>query len=381
MQKKTHFTEENLPILALGLMSGTSCDGIDLALIRTDGQDQFEALASGYHAYDEAQKQKLVSAMEAAKGMTDRQDRSGPLADAQQMVTQIHCEAAKQFLAGLDQDLQPDIIGFHGQTVWHEPQAGMTVQLGDGKALSEALNCPVMFDLRAKDMEHGGQGAPLVPVFHQLLARKAALASPCVFVNIGGVSNITWIGAEDDLTAFDSGPGNALIDDLVRSKLGKDMDEGGRIAMAGQVDFLALVGLMGNPYFQKLAPKSLDRNAFDVSLVDNHSIEDAVATLTAFTVETICLGIEQMEQIKGQQARTLVVCGGGQHNPVMVGQLQGALECEVKRADELGFDGDAIEAQAFAYLAVRSLRNLPLTFPGTTGVREAMSGGVLVDRD
>jgi anhydro-N-acetylmuramic acid kinase len=235
-----------------------------------------------------------------------------------------------------------------------------------------------VFDLRANDMEHGGEGAPLVPAFHRLLAAKLELSLPCAFVNIGGVSNITWVGSDGELTAFDCGPGNALIDDLVRRKLDKDMDEGGRLAMAGQVDFLALVGLIGNPYFQKLAPKSLDRNAFDASVVESMGVEDAVATLTAFTVETICLGLEQMEQLKDEQATCLVVCGGGQHNPAITGQLQGALDCEVKRADDLGLQGDALEAQAFAYLAVRSGQELPLTFPGTTGVREPVSGGVMV---
>lgn len=379
MQKKARLMELDTPVLALGLMSGTSCDGVDLALIRTDGKDMFDPVSHGFHAYSSDQKALLARAMEAAKGMTDRADRSGVLTEAESMVTQHHIEAAQAFLNGLDQDVsRPDVIGFHGQTVWHDPANGVTVQLGNGEALSNALQCPVVFDLRANDMEHGGEGAPLVPAFHRLLAAKLELSQPCAFVNIGGVSNITWIGSDGELTAFDCGPGNALIDDLVRRKLDKDMDEGGRLAMAGQVDFLALVGLIGNPYFQKLAPKSLDRNAFDASVVESMGVEDAVATLTAFTVETICLGLEQMEQLKGEQPTCLVVCGGGQHNPAITGQLQGALDCEVKRADDLGLQGDALEAQAFAYLAVRSGQELPLTFPGTTGVREPVSGGVMV---
>ncbi|SNZ07999.1 anhydro-N-acetylmuramic acid kinase [Cohaesibacter gelatinilyticus] len=379
MQKKAHLMELEAPVLALGLMSGTSCDGVDLALIRTDGEDAFEPVANGFHAYSADQKALLGQAIKAAKGMEDRTDRSGVLAEAEALVTQHHIEAAQVFLDSLDENVsRPDLIGFHGQTVWHDPAKGVTVQLGDGEALSNILNCPVVFDLRANDMEHGGEGAPMVPAFHRLLAAKQELLRPCAFVNIGGVSNITWIGSEDELTAFDCGPGNALIDDLVRRKLNKDMDEGGRLAMAGQVDFLALVGLIGNPYFQKRAPKSLDRNAFDASVVESLGVEDAVATLTAFTVETICLGLEQMEQLKGEQPTCLVVCGGGQHNPAIIGQLQGALDCEVRRADDLGLQGDALEAQAFAYLAVRSSRGLPLTFPGTTGVHEPVSGGVMV---
>ena len=186
-------------------------------------------------------------------------------------------------------------------------------------------------------------------------------------INIGGVANITWIGKDGRLVAFDSGPGNALINDWVHRHTGRDMDEGGRIAAAGQVDFLALITLMGNSYFRKPAPKSLDRNAFDLSPVEGKALEDGVATLTAFTVETLCLGLEHMEIAEGEAAKLAVICGGGQHNEHMMGQLMDALDMPVMRAGDLGWNGDAVEAEAFAYMAVRSLKGLPITFSGTTG--------------
>ena len=234
--------------------------------------------------------------------MKDRAARPGCLVEAEALVTKAHIEAVARLLSqDATKDIQPDVIGFHGQTVWHDPSAGVTVQIGNGQALANATKIPVMHDFRAADVAAGGQGAPLVPIYHKALQASSVipLQQPLAIVNIGGVANITWIGKDGSLTAFDSGPGNALINDWVFSKDELAMDENGAIAASGTVDFLGLIGLMGNPYFRKPAPKSLDRNAFDISPIAAMSLEDGAATLTAFTVETLCLGLEHMEIQEG----------------------------------------------------------------------------------
>lgn len=369
MQENSH--------LSLGLMSGTSCDGVDVALIRTDGEGSVEPVRSSFRPYSDREQALFKQAMQDAAGMDDREARPGCLAEAEDLVTKVHIEAAQAFISKLSQDQKPEVIGFHGQTVWHDPSRGITVQLGDGRALAKTLGLNVVYDMRAADIAAGGQGAPLVPIYHRALQASSSMPPPCAVINIGGVANITWIDEAGALTAFDSGPGNALINDLVLRTCGRSMDEGGRIAASGTVDYLALIALMGNPYFRKTAPKSLDRNAFDIEPIAHLSLEDAAATLTAFTVETLCLGLEQAEQLSGKSAELAVVCGGGQHNVHMMAQLADALDCPVKLAKDLGWDGDAIEAQAFAYLAVRCLKGLPITFPGTTGVKSPITGGVI----
>ena len=205
----------------------------------------------------------LRQALVDARGMTDRAARPGALADAERLVTKAHEEAIETLLAsGKGKKHRPDVIGFHGQTVWHDPANRLTVQIGDGQALANAFGVPVVYDFRAADVALGGQGAPMVPVYHSAIQQQLELPLPIAFVNIGGVANITFIGASGMMTAFDSGPGNALINDFVREKAGLDMDEGGKLARAGSIDYLVLATIMADPYFRKPAPKSIDRNAF-----------------------------------------------------------------------------------------------------------------------
>ncbi|WP_245417897.1 anhydro-N-acetylmuramic acid kinase [Cohaesibacter celericrescens] len=370
-QKLTH---------ALGLMSGTSCDGVDAALIETDGESVVRSIASSFRPYNAQEQALLRQAMEDAQGLTDREARPGCLGEAEALVTQAHSQAVTQLMATSEvQGITPDVVGFHGQTVWHDPQNSVTIQIGNGQTLANEIQLPVVFDMRAADVAAGGQGAPLVPIYHRALQEVHNLSLPMAVVNIGGVANITWIGKDGDLTAFDSGPGNALINDLVQAHTDRSMDEGGRIAAAGQVDFMALITMIGNPYFRIPAPKSLDRNAFDLAPISQLALEDALATLTSFTVESICLGLEHMEIQEEQAANLVLVCGGGQHNGHMMGLLSDALGSPVMLANQIGWQGDALEAEAFAYLAVRSRLGLPLTFPKTTGVAEPLTGGVLVE--
>ena len=269
--------------------------------------------------------------------------------------------------------LAPELVGFHGQTVFHAPRRRLTVQIGDGPALARRLRLPVVCDFRAADVAAGGEGAPFVPAYHRALVRAAGLTGDTVVVNIGGVANLTRLAADGAIAAGDTGPGNALLDDFVRARTGRPMDEGGALSGRGTVDRAVLAALMANPFFGLPMPKSLDRDAFSSGAVARRSTEDGAATLAAFTAATIAKGIA----VAGG-ADTIVVAGGGAHNPTILGMLEDAAGTPVLKAADLGWSGDFVEAEAFAYLAARSLAGLPLSYPETTGVPRPMPGGVLV---
>jgi len=356
----------------IGMMSGTSMDGVDAAVLVTDGKEIGGFGPTVFRPYDDEERAVLRAALADARNLDDRSARPGALAAAERIVTAAHGEALER-LRGAHSGLTIDLVGFHGQTVLHAPDRHLTVQIGDGRALAERLALPVVFDFRAADVAAGGEGAPFVPVYHQALARRAGLGGDVVVVNIGGVANITRISADGSLVAGDTGPGNALIDDFVRARTGLAMDKGGDLAARGSVDELALSGLMADPWFEEPLPKSLDRDAFSPDPVHLLSTEDGAATLAAFTASAIAGAIAG-----AGGADTIVISGGGVHNPVIVGMIEEATGATVRRAADLGWDGDFVEAQAFAYLAARSLAGLPLSFPETTGVPRPMPGGVLV---
>nr|WP_281350406.1 anhydro-N-acetylmuramic acid kinase [Segnochrobactrum spirostomi] len=365
----------NRLVRAVGLMSGTSMDAVDVALIETDGEGIVRRLAAGERPYRDDERAAIRAALPVAAGLADRAARPDALARAERIVTEVHAEAVETFLA--DHAIDPatiDVVGFHGQTVFHAPERALTIQIGDGPALAARLGIDVVYDLRAADMLAGGQGAPLVPAYHRALAEAAGLDLPVVLLNLGGVGNITFVGADGTLIAFDTGPANALVDDLLLERLGRPMDEGGRIAAAGHVDSAALAALLDHPYFAAPLPKSLDRNAFSRAPVAALSTEDAAATLVAFTAETVAAGLRLVPQAPNR----IVVCGGGARNPTLLAAVAAATGVATTTADALGWSSAAMEAEAFGYLAVRSLKGLPLTFPGTTGVAAPTLGGVLV---
>ena len=355
----------------LGLMSGTSMDGVDAAVLMTDG----EAIA-GFgprlaRPYSEAERKCLRRALAEAHGLTDRAARPGALAEAERIVTDAHGEAVEH-LRRDNPGLTVDLVGFHGQTVFHAPERHLTVQIGDGVALARRLGVRVVYDLRATDVAAGGEGAPLVPAYHRALVARAGLTGTVVVVNIGGVANLTRIGADGTLVAGDTGPGNALLDDFVRARTGAAMDTNGALAAQGTVSASALARLMDNPWFDRPMPKSLDRDAFSADAVGDLSDADGAATLTAFTSSTILKGV-----VTAGGADRIVVCGGGTSNPVLMAMLAAGAGMTVEGAEKLGWSPNFIEAEAFAYLAARSLRGLPLTFPGTTGVPAPTTGGRL----
>jgi anhydro-N-acetylmuramic acid kinase len=363
---------------AIGLMSGTSLDGVDIAAISTDGERIAAFGPRGYRPYAEEERALLRQALSDAALLSDRAARPGALAAAERLVTQAHREAIADFLA--EHRIEADIIGFHGQTVLHRPERRLTVQIGAGDALARLTGIPVAYDFRAADVAAGGQGAPLVPVFHRALAAGLDRPGPLMIVNVGGVANITWLGGGDadavDPIACDTGPGNALIDDFVRARTGAAFDTGGEAAAGGTVDQAWLERALADPFFAIPPPKSLDRNAFAQFSQDLHelSLEDGAATLTAFTAAAIARIVPHMPQ----PPRSVIVAGGGAHNRTLMRMLGERLApATVETAEAVGWSADALEAQAFAFLAARRVRGLPITFPGTTGVARAMTGGVI----
>ncbi|WP_281968155.1 anhydro-N-acetylmuramic acid kinase [Roseovarius nanhaiticus] len=351
---------------ALGAMSGTSLDGVDAALVETDGEAIFGFGDSRYRAYTKDEQAVLSAALGRWPG--------DDLGAAEAVVLQAHIEA----LSGMGAAL----VGFHGQTLAHDPGGRGTHQLGDGAALADALGLPVVWDFRSADVRLGGQGAPLAPFFHHACARYIGADAPVAFLNLGGVGNLTWtdpkVRRPEDagaLIAFDTGPANAPINDFMMARRNLPYDEGGRLARSGTVAEGALELFLDEAYFLKMPPKSLDRDAFAdmIDLVGELSDADAAATLTAMSAAAVLRG---MEHCPTPPAR-LLVCGGGRHNPVMMDMLRAALDCEVAPVENVGLDGDMLEAQAFGYLAVRVARGLPTSCAATTGVRANVSGGTL----
>lgn len=380
-------------VRAVGLMSGTSADGIDAALIETDGVRLSGLGPTFSRAYAAAEQDLLRAAMARARRLTRRGERPAPLDRAESLVTSAHIAAVRQLLTAhglIPSDIA--VIGFHGQTVLHRPELGLTLQLGDGAQLAAELGVAVVSDFRAADMAAGGQGAPLVPIFHKALADASGLPRPLCVLNIGGVANLTWIGRDGRLIAFDAGPGGALLDDWTRSRTGEPFDRDGRLARQGVVDQKALETLLAHPYFRRQPPKSLDRNSFagwtepspeedgaapghfaPPEAVRHLSPADGAATLTAFTAGSVLLAKRSLPEAPA----LWIAAGGGARNPTLLGALRSLLRAPVRRAEEVGWSEKHLEAQAFAYLAVRSLKGMPLTFPGTTGVPGPLTGGVL----
>jgi anhydro-N-acetylmuramic acid kinase len=360
-------------MIVVGLMSGTSMDGVDAAVLETDGETIGERGPTHFRPYSEPERALLRRALAEARSLTDRGDRPGALEEAERIVTDAHAEAVAE-LRRNHPDLALDLVGFHGQTVFHAPQRRLTVQIGNGASLARRLGIPVVFDLRAADVAAGGEGAPLVPVYHRALVQQSNLHGTVVVLNIGGVANITRIAPDGALVAGDTGPGNALIDDFMRQRTGEPMDRDGAHAARGRIDEDALSRLMDNPWFERRMPKSLDRDAFSAEPVKQLSVEDGAATLAAFTSGAIVKGI-----VMAGGADRIVVAGGGASNGVLMQSIGRTLGRQLGHSQSLGWPADFLEAEAFAYLAARSQRGLPITFPGTTGVREPMTGGVFVE--
>lgn len=355
------------PIRVAGAMSGTSLDGVDIAVLETDGESFEFTDRHVFRPFEEKEQQVLKSAL--GKWM-------GPEVDAAaDLITEIHQEVLADFA-------DCDLIGFHGQTLAHEPRGRGTLQVGDGQALAQALGVPVAWDFRSADVNFGGEGAPLAPFYHFACAQKLGFEEPVAFLNLGGVGNITLIdptksNPEDDgaLLAFDTGPANAPINDFMRARFGLGFDKDGSIARKGDVALGALELFLQEAYFTRVPPKSLDRNDFAemVDLVLELSDADAVATLTAMSAASVAQGMDHCP-VKPSQ---VFVTGGGRRNPVLMEMLRVSMDCPVQSVEAVGLNGDMLEAQAFAYLAARVSRGLATSSPSTTGVMALVGGGVV----
>mgnify|MGYP001215666849 CR=1 FL=1 len=354
-----------------GLMTGTVLDGqIDIALLRTDGAQVAEFGAYELVPYREEICEILRQCVDAARLWNFNGPDPEIFNRAERALTLAQADAVKQIVAKANLELH-DIaaVGFHGQTVLHQPEAGITVQIGDPQLLARAADCAVVGQFRLADIANGGQGAPLAPLFHA--ARAKSQSGSLGVLNIGGVANITFLDECDKICAFDTGPGNALLDDWVSAKTGRPYDADGALARNGRVDEMALQRLLSHVFFDRAPPKSLDRLAFDPSPVARLSPEDGAATLTAFTAAAVARGLE----IAGYEPARLIVCGGGRHNLALMEALQKQTGVAVQNCDALGWAGDALEAEAFAWLAVRHCLGLPTSVPQTTGVSSPIVGG------
>jgi anhydro-N-acetylmuramic acid kinase len=351
----------------IGLMSGTSLDGVDAALLETDGETVVQPGPALTLPYDAETRALLRTALDLASGM----DRNSPIPEAivvaERRLTEQHARAVKALLEKVG---TADLLGFHGQTILHRPDRHWTWQIGDGALLARLTGIDVVSDFRSADMAAGGQGAPLMPLYHAAMARQSRLAEPLVVVNIGGVAQVTYINGETIL-AFDTGPGNAPIDDWMQRHTGRPLDEDGACAASGKVDQAALTRMLANPFFERVPPKSLDRMDFGIAAVEGLPLADGAATLTAFTAAALVRAPEHFPA----PARNWIVSGGGRHNPVLMKMLKARVDGNVRSAEGAGWNGDALEAEGFAYLAMRAKRGLSLSLPATTGVPQPMTGG------
>ena len=360
-------------MLAIGLMSGTSLDGIDAALIETDGEGEARLIAFRGEAYSDAARTELAEATALALTF-ERPRESPPIVAAADLITRTHVLAVHKLLSEAQvAATDVDVIGFHGQTIAHRPDRRWTWQIGDGAALARATGITTVSDMRSADVAAGGQGAPLLPVYHAALV--AGLAKPVAVLNLGGVGNITYIGADGDLVAFDTGPANGLIDSWIEVETGARYDAGGALGATGRIDETVLTAMLDHPYFAAPPPKSLDRNDFTIQPARGLSAADGAATLTVFTAATVAEAIDQLPA----RPQRLIVVGGGRHNPTMLAMIAQRTGLTPEPADALGWNADSVEAEGWAYMAVRTLKGLPITFPGTTGAPRPMTGGT-VDR-
>lgn len=356
------------PVTAIGVMSGTSMDAIDVALLRTDGERAITFGPSAAYSYPSGLRAQLLAII-----ADSQQAEHGDLSAIEADVTNAHAGAVKAFIREHAITEKVSVVGLHGQTVFHAPQRRFTRQLLDGNAAARLLGIDVVYRFRHADVAAGGQGAPFVPLFHRALASH--LPQPVMVLNLGGVANVTYLDG-DTVIAFDTGPASALLDDFVLRRCGLAFDRDGALAASGKVNQSALQAVLANPFFSVRPPKSLDRNDFHqrASVVDTLSDADGAATLAAFTVEAT---VRALDHVPRAPLRWLVT-GGGRLNATFMRLFSARLGVPVEPVESVGWDGDALEAQCFAYLAVRSLLGLPLSLPSTTGVPTPMPGGELV---
>ena len=371
---------------AIGLMSGTSMDGVDLSLIKSDGHNEFTTILDKYFEFDKNLHRKLINYRDQINTINDLEKYTKELQALEREFTLFHVKILNEILTNPKYKIE--LIGFHGQTVLHDSEKKISKQIGDGKLLSQLTKKIVINNFRINDLKKNGQGAPLTPIFHQLISylinKKNKIETPINIINIGGISNITQVSKFEDLDylnikALDIGPGNCLIDEWVRKKSNKNFDENGEIARSGKVNDLILNQSIDNFSIKKYG-KSLDIKDFDISFVKGLSLEDGCATLTKFSAYLIANGIEYINKLNDIFPKINIVCGGGRKNLSLIEDINFFLpykDVNLENIDIYGYNGDFIESQCFGYLAIRSYLNLPISFPSTTGCKEPTIGGII----
>ena len=368
---------------SIGLMSGTSMDGVDLSVIKSDGNDQFSSIYNTYKEFDDGLYKQLISLRDKISNFKDLKTHSIEINDVEKKFTLFNSQLINEVIGDINEDI--DLIGFHGQTVFHDPKIQISKQLGDGRLLSSLFKKIVINNFRQNDLNHGGQGAPLTPIFHSLISKiiqkNFKLKLPINIINIGGITNITQIKEDPNNSvnffAYDVGPGNCLIDDWVRNNKDLKFDKDGNYANIGKVDDLILNQAIDNFEF-KSYETSLDVKDFDTSFVKGLSFEDGCATLTKFTAYLIADGLRKINKQNNINPHHYIICGGGRKNKSLMQSIENYLVNKniiIKDIDDYNFDGNFIESQAFAYLAIRSYLKLPISFPSTTRSKKAISGG------
>ena len=359
---------------SLGLMSGTSADGVDASIIQSNGDTEYEVILDKYFKYSQSIYQNIHNLKEEINNSEDLKNLSEKIQPLEKEITLFHAKVVNEIIENSKTNI--DFLGFHGQTIFHNAKEKISKQLGDGKLLSKLTKKSVIYDFRQNDLKNGGHGAPLTPIFHKLLKKKFGFKD-VTFVNIGGIANITTISSDDTMSGTDIGPGMCLIDRWVRKKSKKNYDENGTLAKSGKVDKLILDKLI-DKFNEKNAltadtVQSFDTKYFDFSFINNLSLEDGLATLTEFTAKIIISSIKVGNRYKEK----IILCGGGRKNNFLVERLKKDSN-RIKLIDEYKIDGDFVESQAFAYLAIRSYLKLPLSYPETTGVNKPSTGGIIV---
>jgi len=357
--------------IALGLMSGTSLDGIDASIIKSDGENNLDIIDNKYFNYPEEFRKRLSSFILNINNRADIEENISTYKSLERDLTLYHSKISKKILS--ENNLKAQLIGFHGQTIIHKPKDGYSIQMGDANLLSQELKEKVIYNFRANDIKNGGEGAPLTPVYHELLIKKFKINNPTLILNIGGISNYTYC-FNDTLAAKDIGPGNVLMDEYLKKTKGIDYDKNGDIASSGNINKDIINQFYEHEFYNVQQKHSFDRNEFDFSFVKGLEFEDAVATLTYFTALVISQNIKK----NFNNEIEIILCGGGRKNLTLINHIKKLLKYKIKLIDELGIDGDFIESQAFAFLAIRSFLKLPISFPDTTGCKSPTTGGEIV---
>ena len=362
----------NRNFFSLGLMSGTSMDGIDVSIIKSDGDQYVEIIDDLYLEYENRLKIKLRKIINLCSSKDQFLKISKDIHVIEKAITHYHAKACKLIIEK-NKEIKLDLIGFHGQTVMHKPQEGYSIQIGDSKLLSKLTNTTVVSNFRENDILNGGQGAPLTPLYHQLILNKIKLNPPLALINIGGISNISYMKEYDKIIGFDAGPGNYLIDKWIKLKANLEFDKDGLIAKSGKVNKDLLKKLLCDSYYKKKPPKSLDVKDFDFQSINQLSLQDGLATLSMLTVESIIMAINSFEKYPNK----ILVSGGGRKNKFIFNNIKKNIKSSILLIDEFNFDGDFIESQAFAYLAIRSYLKKYITYPNITGVKKPSLGGTI----